>query len=147
MTFRAYAQQVEKIDTASLRKLVNIHDNKLHIINFWATWCSPCVSELPHFEKIMGEYPENKVDFLFISLDFPSTVQKSLIPFINGRPMQSRVVLMSLNDADAWINMIDKYWQGDIPATLVYRTSDNTRLFHAGAMDYNELKTIINNHL
>ncbi len=145
--FPVVAQQVEKINTSMLQKLVTVNDNKLHVVNFWATWCSPCVKELPGFEKLISEYPTDKVDFLFVSLDFPSSEETSLIPFIKGKMIEQKVVLMTGNNADQWIRMIDKDWQGNLPATLLYRTSDHTRVFHDGALEYAELKTMIDSHL
>ncbi len=145
--FSVGAQEIRKIDAAGLKDLITRDDDKVHVVNFWATWCSPCVKEIPQFEKAMGEYSNGKVDFLFISLDFPSSVQKSLIPFLEDRKIRPDVVLMTDQDADQWIRMVDKNWQGDLPATLIYRTSDKTRVFHPGPLDYTQLKTMINNLL
>ncbi len=141
------AQEIERIDAAQLQKLTEVKDNRLHVVNFWATWCSPCVKEIPGFKKASEAYPADKVDFLFVSLDFPSTAEKNLVPFIKDHNLNSRVVLMTGQNADSWIRMIDRDWQGDIPATLIYRTSDDLRVFHAGELNYDELKNMINNHL
>ena len=140
-------QEVKKINATDLKGLLHVNDHRLHVVNFWATWCSPCVKELTGFEKAMEEYPANKVSFLFVSLDFPSSYEKTLIPFIENRKIKSKVVLMTEQDADSWIRMVNENWQGNIPATLIYNASSKKRIFHSSPLDYDELKTLIEDNL
>lgn len=141
------SQDITEFDADKLEQLLKIRDGKLHVINFWATWCGPCVTELPHFEKLMDEYPEDQVVFHFISLDFASSVKTSLIPFIEDRRMKSNVVLMTDTDYDRWIRMVDSDWKGNIPATLVLDGKSGSKEFHSGTLNYESLKDMINNHL
>jgi len=66
----ASGQKIEYIKVPDLEKILNNKENKLLVVNFWATWCAPCVKELPAFEKVAGEYNESKVRFIMLSLDF-----------------------------------------------------------------------------
>ncbi len=93
-------------------------DDKTYVINFWATWCAPCVKELPYFEKLKTEYADKNVEVLLVSLDFPKQVEKKLIPFINKKKLKSEVVLLDDINEDVWIKAIDETWSGALPATL-----------------------------
>ena len=129
-----------------LKPLLNKIDNKTYVINFWATWCAPCVKELPAFERLKEQYAEMNVEVLLVSLDFPKQKEKKLIPFINRRKIQSKVVLLDDVNEDYWIKEINDQWSGAIPATLIYNT--NSRKFYEQSFDYttleNELKTFLN---
>ena len=116
------------------------------MINFWATWCAPCVKELPYFEKIKQEYANKNVEVLLVSLDFLKQVEKKLIPFLNKHKIQSEVVLLDDVNEDFWIKAIDESWSGALPATIIY--SKNNRKFYEQSFDYKtlerELLTFIN---
>ena len=120
-------------------------DGKTYVINFWATWCAPCVKELPAFEKLNKEYAAKNVEVILVSLDFPKQVEKRLLPFINKKNLQSKVILLDDVNEDAWIKEIDSAWSGAIPATLIY--SSKGRKFYEQSFDYElletELKTLL----
>ncbi|WP_274704130.1 TlpA family protein disulfide reductase [Polaribacter marinus] len=126
-----------------LKPLLEKNDGTTYIINFWATWCGPCVKELPYFEKINKEY--KNVEVILVSLDFPKQVEKKLIPFINKKKLQSQVIHLDDINEDVWIKAIDSTWSGAIPATLIYNTKN--RKFYEKSFDYktleNELKTFL----
>jgi thiol-disulfide isomerase/thioredoxin len=141
--------QVSSVKTYTyieLKPLLEKNDGKTYIVNFWATWCAPCVKELPYFEKIKKEFDDKNVEVLLVSLDFPKQVEKKLIPFINKRKLNSKVVLLDDINEDVWIKSIDENWSGAIPATLIY--NKNKRKFYEHSFDYEtlekELQTFIN---
>ena len=69
-----------------------IEDDSVYIVNFWATWCKPCVEELPHFIALAKKYESHKVHFIFVSLDFRNAVETSLLPFLHKKtPARHRV--------------------------------------------------------
>ena len=136
-----------KIYTYSeLKPLLEKKDGKTYVINFWATWCAPCVKELPYFEKINQEYSDKNVTVLLVSLDFPKHVEKKLIPFINKRKLKAEVVLLDIENNDIWMNAIDKSWSGGLPATIIYNKEN--RKFYEQSFDYktleSELQSFIN---
>ncbi|CAI8364495.1 MAG: Thiol-disulfide oxidoreductase ResA [Polaribacter sejongensis] len=122
-----------------LKTLLEKNDGKTYVINFWATWCAPCVKELPAFEKINKEYATKNVTVILVSLDFPKQVAKRLIPFINKKKLQSKVVLLNDINEDFWIKAIDSTWSGAIPATIIYNGKD--RKFYEQSFDYDQLET------
>lgn len=128
-----------------LKPLLEKKDDKIYVINFWATWCAPCVKELPDFEKLNKEYTSKNVEVLLVSLDFPKQVDRKLIPFIVKKNLQSKVVLLDDINEDVWIKAIDSNWSGAIPATIIY--NKNKRKFYEQSFTYEtleaELKTFL----
>jgi thiol-disulfide isomerase/thioredoxin len=143
----AEGQKIEYIRVPELERILVNTDNKLYVLNFWATWCAPCVSEIGNFERAAKAYDPSKVKFLLISLDFPSQIEKQLIPFLKKNNISLDVAVMMDVDYNKWIDKIDKGWQGDIPATLFFNNSRKSRYFHSGEVTEPELKKYINSLL
>ncbi len=120
-------------------------DDKTHVINFWATWCKPCVEELPAFEKLHAEYANKNVEVVLVSLDFPNQIESELVPFIKNRNLQPEVVVLDDPNQNKWINGISKDWSGSIPATLIY--NKNERGFYEQSFDYSSLTQELNKFL
>ncbi len=111
----------------------------VYIINFWATWCKPCVKELPAFEKIASEYKDEKVKLLLVSLDFPEKKETQVIPFVKKHNIKAEVVLLADDDANSWIPKVSPVWSGAIPATIIYKNEN--RKFYEQSFTFEELKT------
>jgi thiol-disulfide isomerase/thioredoxin len=105
----------EKFD--DFEKAVIKEDENVYVINFWATWCAPCIKELPYFEQLHKE--NKKVKVILVSLDSRKDLEKKLIPFIARKKITAEVLLLSDKDYNAWLSKIDKDWSGAIPATLL----------------------------
>ena len=120
-------------------------DGKIYIINFWATWCAPCVAELPYFERIGQEYKDKNVHVVLVSLDFPRQYETRLIPFVEERQLKSEVLMLNDPDANAWIPKVSNRWSGAIPATLFYNSA--LREFHEKQFNYEELVEIVSKFL
>jgi len=126
----------------TLKPLLHKTDNNTYIINFWATWCKPCVEELPAFEKINADYKNKNVEVILVSLDFPNQIETRLIPFIKEHKLQSKVILMADLDQNTWIPKISEKWSGAIPATLIY--TKDTREFYEQSFTYELLLKELN---
>ncbi|MDH3648413.1 MAG: TlpA family protein disulfide reductase [Saprospiraceae bacterium] len=113
-----------------------------YVVNFWATWCKPCVEELPFFEDLRQDFLEQPVHVLLVSLDFKHQIDSKLIPFIEKNELQSEVLVLYAPDANAWIDKVDKRWTGAIPATVVFR--NGRQVFHGEKFEsYSELKSMV----
>ncbi|SNR15029.1 TlpA disulfide reductase family protein [Tenacibaculum jejuense] len=120
-----------------LKPLLEQQDDKVHVVNFWATWCKPCVEELPAFEKLNEEYKDKNVELLLVSLDFPNQIQSELLPFIKEHELKPEVVVLDDPDQDKWINGISTEWSGAIPATIIYK--NGKRAFYEQSFNYDLL--------
>ena len=126
-----------------LSPLLHQDDDTLRIVNFWATWCKPCVEELPAFEQVALEYRGKKVKILYVSLDFPEQVEEKVVPFIRKKKMQN-VLLLNDPKSNTWIPKINQSWSGAIPATLLYR--NGKRNFYEKGFNYSSLKEAISEY-
>ena len=135
-------EDIPEYDFAGLEPIFEKRDDNIYVINFWATWCKPCVAELPYFEQLHEDYRDSHVKVVLVSLDFPHQIESKLLPFIQDNKIQSEVVLLDDPDANAWIDAVDRSWSGAIPATLVYNRS--LRQFYEQSFhSYSELESIV----
>lgn len=116
-------------------------NDTIYVVNFWATWCAPCVRELPVFEAIHEKYKEQKVKVLLVSLDFPSQLESRVIPFAERMQLKSEVILLNDTDSNRWIPLVSEEWTGAIPATIIY--SKGFRGFYEQEFHMEELEEII----
>jgi len=110
--------QVKLLTLNDLDRRIAKGKDTTYVINFWATWCSPCVAELPNFEKLRVENLNKPVKIILISLDFKSKLQKAVIPFVQKNNINAEVFLLNEPDKQIYTQRIDKKWSGAIPATL-----------------------------
>ena len=120
-------------DFEALSVLLNKNNDTTYVVNFWATWCKPCIKELPAFEKLNADYATQKVKVLLVSLDFPEKLESQVIPFIEKQNIKSEVVLLDDADANSWIPKVSPEWSGAIPATLIYKKG-NTNFMDAASL-------------
>jgi len=132
-------------DFESIEKYLRISDEKTYVVNFWATWCAPCVKELPYFEKIGKKYRNENVEVILISLDFPQHYDSKLKPFIAERKLKSKIVVLDDADSNSWIPKVNENWSGAIPATLIY--NKNKKQFYEQSFNFNELETELKHFL
>lgn len=133
------SQELEIYDFKGLEPLLSKKDGKIYVVNFWATWCAPCVKELPYFEKLRSAYKGKNVEVLLVSLDFPHQFESKLKPFIKEKGLQSKVVVLDDVDSNTWIPKVDQNWSGSIPATIIYK--NDSRNFYEQSFTYEELET------
>ncbi|MFB9057010.1 TlpA family protein disulfide reductase [Mariniflexile ostreae] len=124
-------------DFGQLEKLWTTKDGNIYIINFWATWCAPCIKELPHFEKISELYSEKNVRVILVSLDLPHVYDSKLKPFMVAHQIKSKVIVLDDADMETWVPKVDKAWSGSIPATLIF--NNEKRQFYEKIFTYEAL--------
>jgi len=127
------------------KKYFQKKNDSIYVINFWATWCKPCIKELPAFEKIASEYADKKVKVLLVSLDFPDKIEEQVIPFIKKNNIKSEVILLDDADANSWIPKVSPDWSGAIPATVIYK--NDRRKFYEQSFTFEALETEIKTFL
>lgn len=129
---------VKSYDYSGLEYFLTKDNDTTYVVNFWATWCVPCVEELPHFEKLNAKYKDDKVKVILVSLNMPKMVENKLLPFIKENQLKSEVLYLRDPDANSWIPKVDSTWSGAIPATLIYNR--DTRRFFEKSFSYEELE-------
>lgn len=123
--------------------LERTHSDTTYVFNFWATWCAPCVKELPYFEQLQKKLSHQKIKIVLVSLDFRKDLETKLKPFIHDQQFSMQVVALLDRKQQKWIEKIDPNWSGAIPATLAYR--GNLRQFKEGEFeDEAELQQFVN---
>ncbi len=116
-------------------------DDMVHVVNFWATWCKPCVAELPYFEKIHEKYKDKNVQVTLVSMDDAKKLDKKVRPFVEKKQLKSELVLLDDSDYNAWIDKVSPKWTGAIPATYIY-TKDKSS-FYQQEFTYEELEKTV----
>ena len=130
--------KIATLNYEALKPLLHKNEDKTYVINFWATWCMPCVKELPAFEKLNAAYKDKNVEVVLVSLDFPKQKESNLIPFVKNRKLESKVLHFDDANEQFWIPDIAENWSGSIPATLIY--NKEKRKFYEQSFSYEELQ-------
>lgn len=133
----AWSQQVEVIKFSQLEEYLNQPSPNIRIVNFWATWCRPCVKELPFFQSYYAANQANGVEMLLVSLDFVEDLEK-VKAFVEKRGLTAKVNLLDETDYNSFIDKIDPRWSGAIPATILMK--GDKRLFVEKELKEGELE-------
>ncbi|MBU3740859.1 MAG: TlpA family protein disulfide reductase [Candidatus Kapabacteria bacterium] len=143
-------QQMAGVPVAKLRDLEQRYANggdTTYVVNLWATWCKPCVAELPWFEKLhRDDGALGPIKVLLVTLDAPNTIE-SVERFIERKGLTAEVVVLDEGKPHKWIDRVDTTWSGSIPATLLVRKNGTTRAFYEREFTYDELRTTISTFL
>ncbi|WP_457063564.1 TlpA disulfide reductase family protein [Hymenobacter sp. UYAg731] len=124
----AFAQNVAVLKFPELQKRLARPTDTTYVVNFWATWCGPCVKELPNFEQLRVANAGQKVKVLLVSLDYASQLDKKVKPFVKQRGLKSEVLLLNEPDPNEWIDKVDAKWSGALPFTLIFNNNTKQRV-------------------
>ena len=133
---------IEVVDFDGLYSKIDLSVDKTYVINFWATWCAPCVKELPHFEEVNNELKYKNTEVILVSLDFPSQIESKLKPYLKKNKIKSKVILLDDSKMNTWVPKVSEQWDGGIPATLIVNASNYN--FYPKPFKKEELFTEIN---
>ncbi len=126
------AAAVTRVSPAELEARLNRTDSPV-VVNLWATWCAPCVEELPYFEKAAKKHPN--VKFIYLSLDLDDAYPHQIDAFIQKLGLTGEVWWMEESNANKYAPIIDPQWKGSLPATLFIHPGKKYRKFVQGAME------------
>lgn len=124
-----YAQSVPVLKIEDLEKRVRNHTDTTYIVNFWATWCVPCIKELPAFDSISASYASEKVKILLVSMDFKEDLPNKVIPFLKKKNVRSEVLLLDELNGNYFIPKVSQEWSGALPATWIINNKANVNRF------------------
>ncbi|UOQ99970.1 TlpA family protein disulfide reductase [Hymenobacter sp. 5317J-9] len=138
-----FAQQVAVIKFPELQKRLARPTDTTYVVNFWATWCAPCVKELPNFELLRAANAGKKVKVLLVSMDYASQLDKKVKPFVQQRRLKSEVVLLNESDPNTFIDKVDAKWSGALPFTLIFNNKSKQRLTFERELSQAELTAAV----
>lgn len=147
VSFKAQQTEVSSMKYEDIEKRIQKENDKLLVVNFWATTCAPCVKELPHFMEINNKFRDNpKFKMILVSLD--RLVDKErVLKFIKNKNLTAEVILLDdIKRMNTWIPRFEKDWDGNIPVTIFYKNGQKV-YFNDGEMSKEDLEKTINNNL
>ncbi len=114
----------------------------LYVINFWATWCKPCVKGLPSFDSLHVLTKNSPVKVILVSLDFSEEAEKKVKPYLLDHGISAECILLDEVNGNNFISKVSSEWTGAIPATLFKKGDQQT--FVEKKMDLKEIKKELN---
>lgn len=133
------AQDFKSVKFSEVEEILNSENDTTYIVNFWATWCGPCVEEIPYFEELTEKYKSDKFKIILISMDFESDVEKRLLPFLEKKNYKSEIWWLNEAKQNEFIGKVEEEWYGEIPLTLIIKGSGKSRFWKAGKWEKEEL--------
>ncbi|HEX7904200.1 MAG TPA: thioredoxin domain-containing protein [Chitinophagaceae bacterium] len=138
------AQSIKKIKITDLEKTMTESKTPL-IISFWATWCVPCVEEIPYFQEEVKKHnatleSTDSIVLLLVSLDMEEQYPAALSSFIKKRKFTASVAWLDETNADYFCPKVDTKWSGAIPATLFLNNKKEYRNFFEGQLSSEKFK-------
>ena len=134
---------VSAIDTDGLKTLLTREREHPLLVNFWATFCDPCRDEFPDLVKIDEEYRPQSLEFVTVSLDDVTDIKTSVPKFLQAMKASMPAYLLETSDPEPAINLVDRRWQGDLPATYLYNAKGEVVFKHIGRVNTAELRQAI----
>jgi thiol-disulfide isomerase/thioredoxin len=133
-------QQVEPISAAQFGQLLKHHRGDVVVVNLWATWCIPCLHELPDFDLAQQRYAERGLRILGVSIDTLDRLEERVRPFFAERAPNLVSYLQTEADEYTFIDTIDPNWAGTLPTTYFFDRQGNLRETRYGRLLYRELE-------
>jgi thiol-disulfide isomerase/thioredoxin len=124
----AEAQDIPKWKISELEAYIKNSD-KPTVVNFWATYCKPCIEEIPHFQKLVKQYEKDSVQLLLVSLDMQEMYPEGIKTFADKFKITAPIVFLDETNADIFCPAIDEKWSGAIPASLFINNRIGYRKF------------------
>ena len=136
------AANVQVVNLKELKAATeNQTNDTLYVVNFWATWCKPCVAEMPYFIEADKKFAAQKVKVVFVSLN-SAKEQASVEKFLNDKQITQQTLLLNAGNPNVWIDSVDASWGGSIPATAMYKAGKKV-FFYEGEFSQTQLDSII----
>jgi thiol-disulfide isomerase/thioredoxin len=140
-SFTLIPKAVQEVNLEQLQKHTQKADDTLYVVNYWATWCRPCVEEMPYFFAAAQKFKQQKVKVVFVSLNSPKEMDK-VERFVAGKKITQPVFLLNAGNPNIWIDKVDPSWGGSIPATIMYKRKEKVS-FREGEFTQTELDSVI----
>ena len=124
-----HAQSIPKVKMDDVVKRFSQKNDTIYVVNFWATFCKPCVAEIPGFLTVTQKYKTQKVKLILVSLDLPSYYPAKIARFAKDKNFNAEIMWLNETNADHFCPMIDAKWSGAIPATIIINAKSGSKKF------------------
>jgi len=138
----SFAQSYVKVSSEQLEELLKRKSDTTYVVSFFASWCAPCIQELPDLQAFALEHQTEKVKVILVSLDFEEDASEALIPLMEKYAITQPVWLL-VENGNRWISHVDKHWNGSIPATLIFNNAVKKRVL----LQQRVTRTVLNQQL
>lgn len=129
MTILGMSQDIPKWKLTDLEAAIKNAEGPT-IFNFWATFCKPCIEEIPYFQQLVKKYDSAGVKLVLVSLDFSENYPKKIADFATKRKFTAPIKFLDETNADVFCPAVDKSWSGVLPATLFVNHKTGYRKFY-----------------
>ena len=133
---------VEPVDAAGLTELRKAEGTKVRLVNFWATWCGPCVTEFPDLVEINRMYRNRDFEFVSVAANYPDE-KNQVLKFLAKQQASNRNLLFASTDKYKLMEAFDKEWSGALPFTVLLGPKGEVLYRHEGAIEPLDLKRTI----
>ncbi|MCS3794897.1 redoxin domain-containing protein [Niastella sp. OAS944] len=127
-TSTTFSQPIRKVKITEVEEYVKNSDHPI-VLNCWATWCAPCIEEIPYFMETVKKYSDQKVELLLVSLDFASSYPNKIQEQIKKKKFNATFFWLNETNADYFCPKIDPKWDGTLPSTLFINPKTGYRKF------------------
>jgi len=136
-----FAQDVEKLKSVEdYNKIISSLKGEVVMVNFWATWCSPCRKEFPDLVKLYNTYKEKDFNLIFVSFDDESELNSEVIPFLKKNGVDFKSYIVTMSNPDAIILSFDSNWEMGIPTTYLLDKEGEKKWKALGSRKYEEFE-------
>jgi thiol-disulfide isomerase/thioredoxin len=142
----AEGQDIPKWKIGDLEAYIK-NSNKPTVVNFWATFCKPCIAEIPHFQNLVRQYEKDSVQLLLVSLDMEEMYPTKIKAFANKFKFTAPIVLLDETNADVFCPRVDEKWSGAIPASLFINNKTGYKKFFEEEMSEQKFETELKNSI
>lgn len=141
------AQEIPSYKAEQVMNRLGANEDTLYIVNFWATWCGPCIKELPEFDKLAEKYKGHPVKILLVNMDFKNDYPSKIQKFISKKKLTHEVLWLNESKPNDFIPKITNEWQGSIPATLLFYKKKSWKKFYEGMVKSEQMTVLIDKQL
>lgn len=139
------ARPARFISVEQLRSAVGSHKGRVLVVHFWATWCAPCMHELPMLAKLARESSPRGVDFLPVSLDEPTERAALSVGRVLARKTGDSgwSPILRWEQGESFTEQFDSRWQGEIPVFFVYDRDGRLRRYMIGDLGRGDFERLV----
>ncbi|MEE9180708.1 MAG: TlpA disulfide reductase family protein [Vicinamibacteria bacterium] len=138
-----WRESLRPVDAPEIQEIIRQHRGRVVLLNFWATWCPPCIVEFPEIVSLEKAYRDRGLVVVSVSADFPSQIDLKLLPVLEKHRPDFPVYIKQTDDVDDFIRIIDPDWTGAIPATFFINRDGTVANKKFSAMSGEEMKRIL----